>query len=705
MKVITYTRKSHHLIARAGWVVLGIALCIGMLFPVMAIRSAQAQGGGQPITVGQVVTGTLNAQTFVQVYRLAASAGDTINLDLTTDTEALAPVVIVNDPDGKLVVQDIDLATPTTATIPDTVLPATGNYTILVMRGTGAEGDASGSYTLRLGGQQQVGGQSITLDQGGISFELVWNAAVNLNLEVRDPVGGSVQWRNPGSPSGGVLDADVNANCDTATANAPSEIIGWPAGSVPAGSYEVIIYYADACDAGGPQAFTLNVTVNGETPQTLTGTINTGQEYLARMILGADGVWSLFNGGVYSGLNVSVFRREIAEAQTVALDSTVSGTITNSAPAQAYTFDGTNGTTVNINLAAQTGSLDTYLVLLGPDGVPLAENDDTTDSKNSFISRNLITDGIYTVIATRFGLNVGGTEGEYLLTFASGATAGESTAGTTGTAATATPSATALPAGAIEIKLQWATNADLRMLVRDPNGDSVFTDIPTIGSGGVLAEDGNLGCTDTTNTPIVYAYWPPSRKPAGTYEIDVWYQDQCEDTTPVNLGLSVVVDGQTVINTSQPISLDNHYLITFTIQADGTVVAGPGGFFDMKDASTLNYQTMLASATPISYGQTVSGSITDQRRFVIYSFQAQQGDQVSIGMEATGGKLDPAVYLIQPEGIQVAFNDDIDAGNNKNSAISKVTLPSSGTYYIIATHYGLAYGGTSGMYNLSLVQD
>jgi hypothetical protein len=135
------------------------------------------------------------------------------------------------------------------------------------------------------------------------------------------------------------------------------------------------------------------------------------------------------------------------------------------------------------------------------------------------------------------------------------------------------------------------------------------------------------------------------------------------------------------------------------------VVAGPGGFFSMANANTLNYQTALASATPIIYGQTVSGSITDQRRFVLYSFEGQQGDIITIGMNATGGTLDPALYLISPEGIQVAYNDDVTPGENSNSVISEATLASSGTYYIIATHYGLNFGGTQGTYTLTLVQD
>lgn len=682
----------------AGLAALTLALLVGLVAPLTTVR---AQGNtGRAIMVGDVVTGSLSAEDFVQVYTLAATAGDTITIDVTTEVAELAPVVVVTNEQGSVIAQDLDRATPTTANIADIEVPDSGTYYIWVMRGSGAEGETSGDFTLQLSGIQQVGGQTVTLDNGGIVVELGWEAAVDLNLEVRDPVGGTAHRFNPGMPSGGVLDADINANCDAATAASPTETIAWPAGPVPAGSYEIIVYYSNVCSTGGPQLFTLSTTVNGETAQSLTGTLNPGQEYLARMELDANGEWALINGGVNAGLDLSVYAGEIGTADPIAVGSTVSGMITNRAPVQAYSFKGSAGAAVTIDMRAQSGSLDPFLVLLGPDSTPLDSNDDIPDSADARISRTLPVEGTYTVLAARYGLGIGGTEGEFTLTL---------TAAEVGTEAV-TPQATTtveggLSTGAIEVKLEWATNADVQLLVRDPNGDSVYDDIPVVESGGVLELYGNRNCVDTTTSPVSYIYWPPNRLLPGVYEIEVWYQNTCDDTTPVNFGLTVNVQGQSVINTSQPASPDSRYVITFTVASDGTAVAGPGGFFSMANANSLNYQTALASATPTAYGQTVSGSITDQRRFVIYSFEGQQGDIVTIGMNATGGTLDPALYLISPEGIQVAYNDDATPGENRNSVISEATLASSGTYYIIATHFALNYGGTQGTYTLTLVQD
>jgi hypothetical protein len=691
-----------------GLALLVIALGAGLFSPAYVA----AQGGTRrQLAVGDLVTGTLNANTVSQTYSLAASAGDSITIEVTTDNDALNPVVVVTDQRGNPIAQDLDVDTPTTATLADIEIPANGTYYITVLRGSGAEGDASGQFSLRLTGFQQVGGQTITLDQGGITFELNWSAPVDLNLEVRDPVGGTVHTFSPGAPSGGTLESDANTNCQNLVADTPTEVVSWPAGEVPAGSYEIIIYYVDGCEVNGPQVFDLTANVNGGTTQTITGTLNPSQRYLSRLELQPSGEWSLSNGGVNAGLlNVSLFRNQIANADPIAVGSTVSGLITNESPARAYTFDATAGTSVNVSLEAESGSLDTFVALLGPDDSVLVSNDDFGDSTNSSLERTLAVDGTYTVIATRYGLNIGGTEGEYTLALTSTAQALDTgNGGDTGDTGTGgTDAAVELPEGAIEVQLTWNTNADLQLQVRDPRGETVYDDVPIIQSGGILEEDGNVGCTNTTTEPVSYIYWPPNRLTPGTYEVEVWYQNTCNDNLPVTFALSVNVQDQTIINTTQAASPNSRYMITFNIAQDGTATAGPGGFFDMTTASTLNYQDLFNSdaTIPITYGQTVSGSITGEQRFVMYEFEGQEGDIISILMEATGGTLDPALYLINSEGIQLNYNDDIaPQGENRNSAIQQEPLAFTGTYYIIATHYGLNVGGTQGTYELSLLQE
>ncbi|NLX10180.1 MAG: hypothetical protein GXY36_11030 [Chloroflexi bacterium] len=710
MTVKTRFRTFPRLVLRQAGL-LALSVILGAVLLSLALPVRAQDGDERQLSVGDVVTGTLDSDDFVQTYTFFANTGDSISLSLTTETEALAPMVFVSAPTGVIVAQDTDLTSPTTVSIPEISIPTNGTYTIMVMRGSGAEGEASGEFELELTGVRQVSEQTVTIEDG-LLFDLAWAEAVNLNLEVRDPVGGTVHAFNTSAPSGGTLDADVNGNCDAAISDNPTETIAWPAGDVPAGSYEIIIYYVDACDVGGPQVFDLSASANG-TPQSLSGTLNPGQRYLARLELGSDGAWTLVNGGVNAGLDTTLFRSEIANPDPIAVGTTVTGVITNDAPGQAYSFDATAGTTVRIDLMAQSGSLDTNLVLLAPDNTPLVNNDDASeDTTNSAIERNLAVDGTYIILATRYGLTIGGTEGEYTLELSTVEVAGTPAPDATGTGTGVTtplPEGTedgaALPQGSIEVLLQWNTNADLQLQVRDPSGVTVYDDRPTIQSGGTLDEDGNRECIDTTTTPVSYIYWPPNRLVPGTYEVEIWFQQNCDDTAPVNFSLTVDVQGETVINTSQSPTLNSRYMITFDVGNDGTATAGPGGFFDMANANTLNYQSRLDTAIPITYGGTVSGSITDRQEFEIYSFEGEQGDIVTITLNATGGTLDTAVYLISPDGIQVDYGDDVIPGENTNSVIDEATLATDGTYYIIATHYGLNVGGTEGTYNLTLIQE
>jgi uncharacterized protein YfaP (DUF2135 family) len=683
-------------------------LCVALVLSLVLISGAVLAQGDQSrqLTVGDVVSGTLDSDNFVQVYTFAASTGDSITVDVSTESADLALVLVVTDQNGNVVAQDADVSTPGTASVTDLAIETNGTYYIQVMRSTGADGDVSGDFELELSGTQQISGDTVTLTDGGITIDLTWAEAVDLNLEVRDPVGGTVHAFSPSAPSGGSLSADVNGECQDTTADNPTETVSWPVGEVPAGSYEIIVHYYDACGIGGPQEFQLDTTVNAGTTQSIPGTLNPDQEYLARLIVQPNGSWTLENGGVNAGLNVSLFSSEIANAEPIAAGTTVSGTISNAEPAQAYTFDGTANTVVTLALQAQSGSLDTYLALLGPDNTMVASNDDFGDSTNSGLTYTLGADGTYTIIATRYALSIGGTQGDFTLSLTTGtAETPATTEGTPIPAATEATTGTTLTPGSIEVTLTWPTNADLQLNVRDPNGDTVYDDEPEIASGGLLESVGNQNCTDTTNSPVSYIYWPANRSlQAGTYEVEVWYQDNCGDNTPVNIALQVDVNNQTIINTPQQVPLGAHFMITFTVGQDGTATAGPGGFFDMTTANSLNYSSQLDSATPIQLGSTVSGSITQAQPFELYSFEADAGDVVDITMTATGGTLDTALFLISPNGFQAAYNDDIEVGVNRNSAITDTTLSASGTYTIIATHYGLNVGGTTGTYTLSLSQ-
>src|SRR5690606_30963756 len=101
--------------------------------------------------------------------------------------------------------------------------------------------------------------------------------------------------------------------------------------------------------------------------------------------------------------------------------------------------------------------------------------------------------------------------------------------------------------GDIEIALLWNTGADLQLLVRDPVGASVYDDVTAINSGGQLALGGNANCVRAIGNPVSYIYWPTNTLrfgPNEVYEIEVWYQNTCNDPTLVAPVLNVTVQGQ-----------------------------------------------------------------------------------------------------------------------------------------------------------------
>jgi hypothetical protein len=721
--------------------VLTVALTLALLGSALALvfeAGAQTGESDRRLSVGQAVTGTLDTDNFAQSYIFDASASDQATLTAITASDELTLALVLTDPDGNILARDGDLSTPQVATLSDVELPVNGTYSVSVLRGSGAEGDASGEFTLELSGnlnpppeevvEEDVAapvsvpaGQTVfvTLEENGIEFTLEWSAAVDLNLEVRDPVGGAVFFDNPAVDSGGVYGGNINGTCEAATDEAPTETISWPEGVVPAGSYEILIHFVKACGVVGPQPFTLTASADGGEPTSINGIINPGQDYLARLTLDPNKNWSLFNGGVNAGFDVILEEA----ALPIQLGSSVVGNINNSNTKDAYTFDAASGETVSIEMNATSGSLDPLVILLNPNGQVIADNDDSPllDTRNSYLEQVIPGDGTYTVLATRYGQIIGGTEGDYVLNVETVSSVVDTTddadvatdteTETTDTTDTGETVATAgtLPEGSVEVQLNWVGSADVQLLVRDPNGAVVFDDSPTISSGGILEAVGNQNCVQATGDPVSYIYWPANRQPpVGVYEVEVWYQSDCDAPGAVTWDLSVSVGGIELFSEQQTVTLDEFYMVTFQVNNDGTSEVGPGGIFRMDDPDQgLDWTDQIDTAPLLDYVNffEANGNITLDQRFEVYRFEGRAGDRVRISMVASGTQtLDPAVYLIDPDNIYLTHNDDIEPGVNRNSLIDTFQLQKDGIHYIIATHYGLQYGATVGSYTVTLTQ-
>lgn len=695
-----------------------LPLCFSLLLLATAfVGLVRAQDAARVLEPGATVTGTLDAANVIQVYTLTGVADQPVTLT-AENTLGVPLVLVLTDTTGAPLLQVVDNDVDGLLTL-ETTFPADGTYYVTVFKSGGIGSIATLNFTLTREADEgtpeataapettdapdvttapettadaPVAGQVANVT--GVQISLTWNSSDDLDLEVRDPVGGSLYWETPTVASGGSLSANVNQGCEVTTANAPTETASWLPGGVPVGSYEVLVYYQEACDGDNPASFVLSPVINGAPLTPVQGTLLPGQVFVTSFVIDASGQGTLSTqSGVEDVTALPAPAGELlAAAEPISPNTSVSGTITSQDVYDTYSFEAQANDLVTVALDANSGSLDTFVAVLDSAGRVVSFNDDSAPGiTNSLIDSVLLpTSGTYTIVATRYAKQIGGTEGTYTLTFS--------------TQASNLPEQfAALPRGSLEVRALWYTNADLQLLVRDASGEAIFDDNPDSRSGGLLGANGNVNCTQQSDADasFSYIYWPQNIQPrVGSYEVELWYQSDCNDTRPVQANLFISFNGTEVYSTTTQIIPNERFLTSFTIGADGRAVPSEGGI--IRGVETLDYAGEIATAPTIVQGTPATGSITPENKFDVYTFEGTAGQTASIALNATSGTLDTTLYLIGPSGQLLAENDDVDPGVNKNSLIANFTLPETGDYIIIATHFGALYGGTIGTYTLTL---
>jgi len=688
---------------------------------------------------GVTVDGALAPDATASSYVFDATAGTTATITVvSSDGQALG--LLLSDPTGNVVSQGIDTDGLGAVQVENVLLAENGRYFVVVYYAPGTATVEAGAYNITLALNEiaepadatpvpaeetvepettaevaQPTAESTTTEDipeqvllaNGIEVTLTWTGNADMNLQVRDPSGETLYWDSRSTTNGGSFGFDANGLCEVISDN-PTETATWQPGFLPTGSYEILVFYREACDVNvGSVPFTVNVTVDGVDSGSVDGTLlppvqNQDSVYITRFEIDGDGTATVGAGGVYpdSSLNLLPTAFDIATdaPSDIQRDVPVVGEITNENVFETYSFIGTAGEVVSIDMQAQGPNLDTLVQVVDSTGALVGVNDDSGQSTNSFIGNlRLVSDGVYTIVATRYGKELGGTEGQYQLILS-------------GPSSDVPPELTdlQLPQGDIEVTLLWNSSADLQLLVRDPVGEAVFDDVPFINSGGTLQEDGNVGCVPAdTIQPVSYIYWPAGRIRPGTYEVEVWYQNPCADTPPpVEFTLVIEVAGETVAVERQSPLVDQRFVTNFTIDPSGSATSGEAGF--LGGSETLNYQPEIPSALTLVSGQPVTGVITPTNTFDVYTFDGVTGESVTISMSASSQTLDTNLFLISPSGIEIAANDDGDpvllgaTGRTTDSILSEIILPENGPYTVIATRFGTVYGGTIGGYTLTM---
>lgn len=706
------------------WIVLALVLAL----IVLGVSAQDAQS--RALNPGVPVSGAISAAAPAQTYTFVADGQAPVSLAVTADV-GLALTAVVTDAAGNLVAQAVDPSASGSLELAGIPISSAGVYYVTLFPAASAESTSTtGNFTITLAADTtapaataepttEAATPEVTtpstpqpfsvgqyLTNLGIQVSLSWGNTSDLNLQIRDPSGQTLFFDSRATNNGGSFGFDVNGLCEIKTADNPTETATYAPGAVPTGSYEILVFYRQDCDNVGATPFTLNATVDGQELGPITATLaapvnNNSSVYIASFKLGTDGSVDWATSGPYQDTRVlpKPASDYVAEPATpVTFGQPLRGVITSEQYYQLYSFEVESGASVSVSMTAQSGNLDTLLLVLNRAGQIIGDNDDILvgDNTNSSISNpplNIVTAGVYTVIATRYGKDVGGTEGEFELIVDRGAA----------DLFTESFAQLNLAQGDIEVYLQWATNADLQLLVRGPDGQAVYDDRPQVNSGGQLLLTGNRDCTIFAGgpTPLYYTYWPFGAARGGSYEVEVWYQNQCNDTRPVNATLFIRVRGVPIFNQTFALQQGQRFISSFTIDAANNVTTGGAGISGGSETIPFTPDE-VAAAPEIVTGQTQRGNIDANNEYDLFVFEGTAGQAVTIGMRKTQGILDTKMFLISPSGFEVADNDDSSPGETTDSLIQNFTLPETGRYVIVATKFGTVYGATSGSYELTL---
>jgi hypothetical protein len=104
----------------------------------------------------------------------------------------------------------------------------------------------------------------------------------------------------------------------------------------------------------------------------------------------------------------------------------------------------------------------------------------------------------------------------------------------------------------------------------------------------------------------------------------------------------------------------------------------------------------------LRYGDSVIDTISDTTPQVYYTFQAEQGDLLTISMVRASGTLDPYIQVVSSDRFVIADNDDQIGSDTQNARIDTLLIEQNGTYVIVASRYGGVAGDSVGSFALTL---
>lgn len=355
-------------------------------------------------------------------------------------------------------------------------------------------------------------------------------------------------------------------------------------------------------------------------------------------------------------------------------DVAQTGAITTETPQHAYRFSGRAGDSITLRATATGGDLDTYLVLLAPDGTRLAEVDDINPGivTDSALEQTLPADGTYLVVVTRFLEAEGPSSGTFSLVLS-------------------------LTPGASPQRGGWTQRVGNGFI--GYNSDTVGA-LTAQNHRALFAFEAQAG--DVVTLRVTHA---PEDAPL-TIEV--------KDTRLQRFALSTPAQEGAASLTALALPEAGIYRVTISRERSAAATEEPFTLSLQLVAGELPANALPAPGAPpqatpaqsggtLAYGETVYGTISDAQFEQRWSFAGRTGDRITLVMEraidAPGG-LDGYLLLLGPDGTTLAEVDD--ARGAIMPALESYALPQDGTYTVVTTRFGFANGFSTGDYSLTL---
>ena len=330
----------------------------------------------------------------------------------------------------------------------------------------------------------------------------------------------------------------------------------------------------------------------------------------------------------------------------------VINTIDNMNPQLYYSFRARRGDIIDVQMRRVSGDLDPYLQVVDSNAFVLADNDDTLGAATPFDStiKGLVIeeDGIYVIVASRYGQAAGISAGNFVLSLKEADNSGLGNS-----------AQTAIPillgdsvSGEISDKqvaqyYRFDAHANDIISIRMSRGGTGYLDAFVVladsGLGEIISDDDSSGNQDA----LINQYRIPA-------------------------------DG-------------SYYIIATRYERDSGTSAGA---YRLELQSLGNAFDGVPEDVPrVSYGTTITGRVDDETPALSYAFWGVEGDTITVSMNRGDGNLDPTVSILSAEQ-QTLISDD-DSGGGQNARINEYRIPATGTYYIRAARYS----GTTGPAN------